>query len=64
MYSPEGHYRPYSSQKSRDRRQRRPPDPVGVIENLQKTHLFVAGGRKTGSLFPSTGHLEQSRDPW
>ena len=33
MYSPEGHYRPYSSQKSRDRRQRRPPDPVGQVQN-------------------------------
>ena len=32
MYSPEGHYRPYSSQKSRDRRQRRPPEPVSEIE--------------------------------
>ena len=35
MYSPEGHYRPYSSQKSRDRRQRRPPDPVGQTFKVQ-----------------------------
>ena len=51
MYSPEGHYRPYSSQKSRDRRQRRPPDPVSEIED-SVTHLLLQGEGRQGPSFP------------
>ena len=63
MYSPEGHYRPYSSQKSRDRRQRRPPDPVSVIENLQKTHLLLQGDGRQGPSFPLQDTSSRAETP-
>ena len=62
MYSPEGHYRPYSSQKSRDRRQRRPPDPVSVIENSHP-YLLLQGEGRQGPSFPLQDTSSRAETP-
>ena len=62
MYSPEGHYRPYSSQKSRDRRQRRPPEPVSEIEDSE-TYILLQGEGRQGPSFPLQESSSRAETP-
>ena len=62
MYSSEGHYRPYSSQKSRDRRQRRPPEPVSEIQDSE-THILLQGEGRQGPSFPLQESSSRAETP-
>ena len=55
MYSPEGRYRPYSSQKSRERRDRQKRPPESVRHLAVSAHLDVPilqGEDRPGPSFP------------
>ena len=61
MYSSEGHYRPYSSQKSRDRRQRRPPEPVSVRLKIPRLIFLCREKEDRVPLSPYRSPLAEQR---
>ena len=52
MYSPEGHYRPYSSQTSRDRKDRRRSGDTVSSKHVNMIHAMLQGETRKEPSFP------------